>query len=134
MSTVSDKKVTHHRMTGAEYIEHHGVKGQKWGIRNSRIRNARDHHSAKKAANAAREAHIKNLSDEEINKYIRRLELEKKYKDLSSPQKTAGKKYAHELAQNSGKAVVGTVVSTTAAFAIKRALSKTVKEVATKAA
>jgi len=115
-------------MTSEEFLDHHGVKGQKWGIRNLRERR-----NATKRAAADKEHHVKSLSDEEINKYIKRLELEKRYKDLSNPQKTAGKKYVHELLQNSGKAATGTVVSATAAFAIKKALTKGTKKVAEKA-
>ena len=95
-----------HGVDVGKFIEHHGVKGQKWGIRNRRTRSST----------------AKSLSDDEITKRIKRMELEKRFTDLSKQTESAGKKYATELLQNSGKAVVGTAIGTGVSFVVGRAL------------
>lgn len=106
------KKLAHSIEVG-KFIEHHGTRGQKWGIRNARSKSS----SGKKIGSDA-----KNLSNEEINNRIKRMELEKRYTDLSKPSKSSGKKYAHDILQSSGKSAAATVVGTAASFAVGKVL------------
>lgn len=101
-----------HSIDVADFIEHHGVRGQKWGIRNRRSST-----SGKKSGSDA-----KSLSNEEINSRIKRMELEKRYNELSKPSKSSGKKYAHDILQSSGKSAAATVVGTAASFAVGKVL------------
>lgn len=102
----------------SDFLEHHGIKGQKWGIRNSRIRGR----SAKASSRTAYHKPASKLSDGEITKRIKRMELEKRYSDLNKPEKSSGKQYTHDILKNSGKAVAGTVVGTVTAHIVGRAL------------
>lgn len=102
-----------HSVDVADFLEHHGTKGQKWGIRNRRSSSI----SGKKL-----KSHAKSLSNEEISNRIKRMELEKKYTDLSKASNSPGKKYAHDLLQNSGKTAVGTAVGIGASFIVGKAL------------
>lgn len=108
-----------------EYLEHYGVKGMKWGIRRKRGSDGRV--SGPKKTSRGRTIYQKTpdrLSEAELQRRIKRLELEKKYRDLNTPTVTKGKKFASETIQNTGRSVIGTVVGTTASFAVSRALNK----------
>lgn len=69
------------------YIEHHGIKGQKWGIRRFQKNNAS----------------YKSMSDAELRNAVSRLSLERQYKELisgpkkSNPVSRLGKKYIDGL-------------------------------------
>lgn len=102
-----------------DFLEHHGIKGQKWGIRNTRLRSG----TAKSRSRTQYQKPASKLSDDAITKRIKRMELEKRYSDLNKPDKTAGKKYLHDLLQNSGKTVAGSVVGTLTAIAVKKAIT-----------
>jgi hypothetical protein len=102
-----------HAIDVADFLEHHGTKGQKWGIRNAR---------ARITSGKTLKSDAKKLSDEEINKRIKRMELEKKYTDLSKAANSPGKKYVQDILHNSGKAIVGTAVGVGASFLVGKAL------------
>lgn len=73
-----------------QFLEHHGVKGQKWGIRNkSKARpESKDHASTKHL----RRKPVHSLSNEEIKKVNERLNLEQNYSRLNPSRISAGKK------------------------------------------
>jgi hypothetical protein len=104
--------------TVEEFISHYGVRGMKWGIRHPEPRSGR----SKSFKRTQYKKAPSRLSDEELHRRIKRMDLEKRYSELSTPQKSAGKKYAHDLLQNSGKTIVGSIIGTTVTFAISRAL------------
>lgn len=64
-------------------LEHHGVKGQKWGLRNKRTT---------KAGASADKPHAKSLSDEELKKAVSRMQMEKQYNQLIGTQGSRGRK------------------------------------------
>jgi hypothetical protein len=59
--------------TTEEFLQHHGVKGMKWGIRNKR--------TSKKGASSEK-PRAKNLSDEELRKAVSRMQMEAQYNKL----------------------------------------------------
>lgn len=98
-------------------LKHHGIKGQKWGRRRLRNRSSKQKKTTfKKTPN--------RLSDAELNRRIKRLELEKRYSDLNKPTKSTGKTYAHSLLENSGRTVAGAVVGGATGFFVKKYLNK----------
>lgn len=106
----------------ANVIEHHGVKGQKWGVRTKKStyvppfkKGSSGKTVYKKTAN--------RLNDQELQSRIKRIELEKKYSSLTAPQKSAGKKYASNLISKQGGAAIGAISSAVVGLAIKNALS-----------
>jgi len=99
-----------------EFIKHHGVKGMKWGVRRNRSRN--------RAGLTTFGKDPKRLSDTELNRRIKRLELEKRYRELNAPIKSIGSKYASDLLANSGKSAVGVAIGTGVSFIVGRALKK----------
>lgn len=106
-----------------DFLEHYGVKGMKWGVRRSREQLAR----ARKQRGSDRTSYQKSpsrLSDSELNRRIKRMEMEKKYNELNSPPVKAGKKYVNDLLQNAGKTAAGAVVGGAASFFVQKALKE----------
>ena len=90
-------------------LQHAGIKGMKWGIR--RFQNPDgtltaegkkrygDGSSEKKSSGTTRKrTSVKSMSDEELNRRIKRLEAEKRYRDLSAKDVKTGKSYLETTA------------------------------------
>ena len=69
------KKGHNKRMSHSELM-HFGVKGMKWGVRKSRIKNSKKWSSSKRAK-------IDGMSDDQLKKVNNRLRLEKEYRQLT---------------------------------------------------
>lgn len=69
-------------------LMHYGIKGQKWGVR--RFQNADGSYTAagKRRAQQEEKSSVKNMSDEELTKSVKRLSLEKTYKNLTKQPET----------------------------------------------
>jgi len=61
---------------GKNFIEHHGIKGQKWGVRRSRRQLAR--------AAGVKGRSAKDMTDEELRTAVNRMNMEQQYSRLSS--------------------------------------------------
>lgn len=93
-------------------ISHHGILGMKWGIRRYQYKDGTRTPEGKKRLKAAAkesstlENNSKTLSDEELKQRISRLELEKRYRDLSRDvnpkQVSKGKKFVMDVLEKSG--------------------------------
>lgn len=137
-----------------QYLAHHGIPGQKWGVRRyqnsdgtltdaGRKRYNKSDASFKKRAAKVASEHVKTkrqqrqqnpakhkrasqMTDAELNKRIERLQLEKKYKDLKNDMDPAknGKKVVSDIAT---KAItnIGTQALT---YAIGSAVNKLLHE------
>lgn len=125
------------------YLIHHGIKGQKWGIR--RFQNAdgtlTDEGKRRKgrALDIAAKAtyglgkfnktkklkkEIKGLSDAELNKRIDRLEKEKKLRDLTEQDTRPGRTATKRVLSTVGSRVATTVLTGAAMYGIKVAIDK----------
>lgn len=96
------------------YLCHHGVKGMKWGVRKDRKTTSsfsRKKKTTKKNQNGIKgvvsskkkSTSIKKLSDAELQSKVRRLQLEKQYRDLKKDEVSTGKKILGEILKTSGK-------------------------------
>lgn len=112
-------------------LEHHGIKGQKWGIRNKRTSKegaAVDTKRSKKVTSTPKpKAH--ELSDEELRKAVNRMQMEKQYNKLSS-----GDSPRHSKAVKAGAAFVGGIALNVARTHIQNeATARVARALATKA-
>lgn len=103
------------------FIEHYGVKGMHWGVRHPRNRVSR---GKKSRTTYQKPAH--RLSDAELQKRIRRMEMEKRYKDLNTEDTKVkkGKRVAGSILSNSGKTAATTIVTGATLLAVSKALQK----------
>lgn len=96
---------------------HHGVLGMKWGVRKDRVttskkRSVKDSSDVRKdQAIASKKRSVKDLSDEELMARIRRLELEKRYKDLGPKQVSKGKTFVMKVLEKSGQNIATQLVT-----------------------
>lgn len=80
-----------------EMLEHHGIKGQKWGVRRFQNKDGTRTDAGKKRerSNSDEQVHedynkahnsksVKNMSDAELRNRLNRLQMEKQYKQLSN--------------------------------------------------
>lgn len=115
-------------------VEHHGVKGQKWGVRRSRSARARAGGASKtkktsKAEPFAKKAPKapKKMSDQELKKVINRMNMEKQYKDLTAPKASPAKKFVTEVLVNVGKQQATAYANKGAQMAIEAMIKKAAK-------
>ena len=109
-------------------LEHHGVKGQKWGVRK-----ARSGGKASTQRTTFSKAPSK-LSDAELAKRIRRMETEKKYNQLNRSDTSEGKKFVTEVLTSAGRRVATTVLTGATLLAVKAAISAKFGDAAAEAA
>lgn len=91
---------------GSDYISHFGIKGMKWGVRRyqnkdgsltpeGRKRYGRSEDSEK--VREIRKKPVSAMSNQELETVIRRMNLERQYRDLKSSEINSGKKQAKEI-------------------------------------
>lgn len=112
-------------------LYHFGVKGMKWGVR--RYQNSdgsltpAGRKRYDKQVRASRKADVKNrrtLSDSEIEQKIKRLESEKKLKNLTEEDLSPGRKAASDILKSAGNKVLTAAAAGAAAYAVKVAMTK----------
>ena len=95
-------------------LYHHGVKGMKWGVRRTaaqlghptsgkkkklskREERRREKERRKEEKRAKKPKRLSEMTDEELNAGIRRMELQKRYKNLEAETQEGGKKVSSEF-------------------------------------
>ena len=125
-----------------EELYHYGIKGMKWGVRRyqnkdgsltpagkAQERNA-NKQQARKDITKSRKAASKNrslMSDAELDKRIKRLEKEKRLRELTESEVSPGKSYAKKAMDRYGNQVAAAVVGGTTAVITKQVVKPAVK-------
>lgn len=117
-----------------EMLEHHGIKGQKWGVRRFQNKDGTRTALGKKRESSpdakekeARKADVKNrrtMSDADLKKRIERMRLEKEYKTLVDEDTAPGKKYVSEILSAAGKKTLTIAAAGALAYGVKVAMTK----------
>lgn len=117
-----------------EMLEHHGIKGQKWGVRRFQNKDGTRTALGKKREatpdekeKKTRKADVKKrrtMSDADIRKRIERMKLEKEYKTLVEEDTAPGKKYVSEILSAAGKKTLTIAAAGVLTYGIKAAMTK----------
>lgn len=101
-------------------LRHHGILGQKWGVRRTAAQLERGGRSSSKKATSDdshedyKRAHsgksTKSMSDSELRSKLNRLQMERQYSQLSKTDVNRGKKYLDSVIK--AETTVATVTST----------------------
>lgn len=100
-------------------LAHYGILGMKWGVRRSRSQLARN---------------AKFLSNEELASTIRRIELEKRYTQLTTKEKSGAGKWVKDIISNSSKEVAKNYTTKFMTSQVESILKKSAKKAVTSAA
>lgn len=97
-------------------LYHFGIKGMKWGIRRYQNKDGSLTVAGKKRySDSSSNNEIKDLTDQELRDRINRLNLERQYRDLTTPsgqkQVNKGKQFVTSVLETSGKNIVTQLVT-----------------------
>lgn len=91
-----------------EFLEHYGVLGMKWGVRNPETV-AR--YKRRKMNKSAKRSKTTGMSDAELRTTLNRLNMDKQYQNLTGSYKTRGKNAVNKILAEVGKNSVRTVAT-----------------------
>jgi len=108
-------------------LYHHGIKGQKWGVR--RYQNAdgsltdkgRLKYTLKEREDSL--GKVSTMSDEQLTSSIKRMQLEKQYRTVTKENIDTGKKYLNSTLKTVGKVALGAAIGVGAVLLIRQAIT-----------
>ncbi|MDO5397626.1 MAG: hypothetical protein Q4G33_06825 [bacterium] len=129
-------------------LMHHGILGMKWGVRRyqnkdgsltpagkrrlqtGQVGTTSDKQRSSEPSTASQHKTVKEMSDSELRERISRLELEKRYKDLSKSSEQAktskGKSFVMDVLEKSGKNIATQAVTYAMGSIVNKAVGSNV--------
>lgn len=89
------------------YLQHHGVKGMKWGVRKDKRGSGR---TATRKRKESPEDKVKKMSDAELRQRLNRIQMERQYKQLTAKETSAGRKFVTSILVTAATAVATSYV------------------------
>ena len=109
-------------------LQHHGIKGQKWGVRRFQNADGSLTTAGKQRASATKKrTDAKNpgtLTNAQLKQKIERLQLEKQLRELTNAEVNSGRVYAQKILKDVGSKVLTTAASGALLYAGKAAITK----------
>lgn len=118
-----------------DFLAHYGVKGMRWGVRRGFIKSGSERTNKEDRVRAKRKDAKRRrqvLSDKNLDTLVKRLEQEKKLKNLLDDDLAPGRTATKKLLANAGTKVAGTVLAGAGVWAVKTALEGGFSKGATK--
>ena len=103
------------------YLAHHGIPGQKWGVRRYQNRDGSLTERGRKRLGVKK---AKDMSDQELDARIRRLQKEKQLKDLEQSKVKSGQRWVLGIAADSLRQGLTDAFKTTIAAGAKYMIAK----------
>lgn len=116
-------------------LKHHGVKGMKWGVRKRRSASSggQDSPSKKRTPPTTKVPNTfknkpenRRMSDAEMRNRLNRLQMEKQYKELTTPSKKT-KSFVRNLMEESGKSAAKKLAARAVDVTLQMALESAAK-------
>lgn len=108
-----------------DFLTHYGIKGMKWGVKKGVV-NSRMARTSKEGKVRSQRKDAKRrrqtLKDKDLDQLVKRLEQEKKLKNLLDEDLAPGRTATKKLLANAGTKVAGTVAAGVGVWAVKTAL------------
>ena len=93
-----------------DFFEHFGVKGMRWGVR----RNRNNTTTRQSLRPKKEQTDLSNMSDAELRTRINRIQMERQYRELTSPKghkvQTEGRKYVKRILIDTAMNAVAEIV------------------------
>lgn len=111
----------------SDMLEHHGIDGQKWGVRNGPPYPLERQKGSKLSSKQKARILQDNLDDldlKDIETLLKRIELEEKINKLSADEKKQGNGMVKSILSSAGKQIVSVAVPAVTLYAFKRIVSE----------